>query len=111
VIGNLMNSLTFWLALGFTGQIMFSMRFLVQWMASERARRSIIPLAFWYFSIAGGLLLFAYALWREDPVFIVGQGAGIAIYSRNLYFIYRERGNRKGAGGDDEEEAASEKAT
>lgn len=100
-----MNSLTFWLVLGFTGQIMFSMRFLVQWMASERARRSIIPVAFWYFSIAGGLLLFAYALWREDPVFIVGQGAGIAIYSRNLYFIYRERGNRKGASGEDEEES------
>ena len=84
-------NLTFWLVLGFTGQLMFSMRFLVQWITSERAKRSVIPIAFWYFSIAGGLLLFVYALWREDPVFIVGQGAGIAIYSRNLYFVHRER--------------------
>lgn len=85
------NNLTFWLVLGFTGQLMFSMRFLVQWITSERARRSVIPVAFWYFSILGGLLLFVYALWRQDPVFIVGQGAGILIYSRNLYFVHRER--------------------
>lgn len=82
---------TIWLVVGFAGQTMFSLRFLVQWMASERARRSVIPLAFWYFSIAGGLILFSYALYREDPVFIVGQGAGIFIYGRNLYFIYKER--------------------
>lgn len=86
-----LDSLTFWLALGFAGQAMFSMRFLLQWMASERARRSVIPVAFWYFSIAGGTLLFVYALWRQDPVFIVGQGAGLAIYGRNLYFVYKER--------------------
>lgn len=88
------ESITFWLVLGFAGQAMFSMRFLLQWMASEKARRSIIPVAFWYFSIAGGALLFVYALWRQDPVFIVGQGAGLAIYFRNLYFIYRERLHR-----------------
>jgi len=85
------DSISFWLVLGFAGQAMFSMRFLWQWMVSERARRSIVPVAFWYFSIAGGALLFAYALWREDPVFIVGQGAGLAIYARNLFFIHRER--------------------
>ena len=90
-LNHLASSLTFWLALGFAGQLMFSMRFLVQWLASEKARRSVIPVAFWYFSIFGGALLFAYALWREDPVFIVGQGAGLAIYSRNLYFVHRER--------------------
>jgi lipid-A-disaccharide synthase-like uncharacterized protein len=85
------ESITFWLILGFAGQAMFSMRFLVQWITSERARRSVIPVAFWYFSLAGGSLLFIYALWRQDPVFIVGQGAGLAIYLRNLYFVRRER--------------------
>jgi lipid-A-disaccharide synthase-like uncharacterized protein len=80
-----------WLGIGFLGQAMFSMRFLVQWVYSERQRRSIIPIAFWYFSILGGMTLFAYALYREDPVFILGQGAGLVIYARNLYFIRRER--------------------
>jgi lipid-A-disaccharide synthase-like uncharacterized protein len=80
-----------WLGIGFLGQAMFSMRFLVQWVQSERQRRSIIPIAFWYFSILGGVTLFAYALYREDPVFILGQGAGLVIYARNLYFIRRER--------------------
>jgi lipid-A-disaccharide synthase-like uncharacterized protein len=79
----------FWLAVGFLGQIMFSMRFLVQWIASERRRQSFIPVAFWYFSIGGGLLLFAYSLWRLDPVFILGQSMGVLIYSRNLYLIHR----------------------
>ena len=82
---------TLWLGVGFLGQAMFSMRFLVQWVYSERQRRSIIPIAFWYFSILGGVTLFAYALYREDPVFILGQGAGLVIYARNLYFIRRER--------------------
>jgi lipid-A-disaccharide synthase-like uncharacterized protein len=82
---------TLWLGVGFLGQAMFSMRFLVQWVHSERQRRSIIPIAFWYFSILGGMTLFAYALYREDPVFILGQGAGLVIYARNLYFIRRER--------------------
>jgi lipid-A-disaccharide synthase-like uncharacterized protein len=85
------ESLTFWLVLGFAGQALFSMRFLVQWLATERARRSVIPVPFWYLSIGGGALLFTYAVWREDPVFIVGQGAGLAIYLRNLYFVHRER--------------------
>jgi lipid-A-disaccharide synthase-like uncharacterized protein len=80
-----------WLMLGFVGQALFSMRFLVQWIYSERRRRSVIPVAFWYFSIAGGLILLSYAVYRRDPVFIVGQAAGFFIYSRNIYLIHRER--------------------
>lgn len=84
-----MEANTIWLGIGFLGQAMFSMRFLIQWISSERQRRSIIPVAFWYFSVAGGTLLLAYALYRLDPVFIVGQGAGLLIYGRNLYFIHK----------------------
>ena len=80
-----------WVFVGFLGQALFSARFLLQWLASEKAKRSIVPVAFWYFSICGGATLFAYALWREDPVFILGQGAGLLIYGRNLYLIYKER--------------------
>lgn len=80
-----------WLGVGFLGQILFSMRFLVQWLTSERQQRSVIPLAFWYFSLAGGLTLLAYAIYRRDPVFIVGQLTGIFIYARNLQLIMRER--------------------
>ncbi|MEE9139813.1 MAG: lipid-A-disaccharide synthase N-terminal domain-containing protein [Alphaproteobacteria bacterium] len=84
-----MEGNTIWLAVGFLGQAMFSMRFLIQWLSSERHRRSIIPVAFWYFSVAGGSILLAYAIWRLDPVFIVGQAGGLLIYGRNLYFIRR----------------------
>ena len=80
-----------WLAVGFLGQLMFTMRFIVQWVQSERRRESVIPTAFWYFSIAGGLTLLAYALYRADPVFILGQAAGVAVYARNLYFIRIKR--------------------
>ena len=80
-----------WVAIGFLAQAMFSARFLIQWLASERAGRSVVPVAFWFFSIAGGAILFAYALYREDPVFIAGQGAGLLIYTRNLWLIFRER--------------------
>ena len=80
----------FWLTVGFLGQALFSMRFIVQWIKSERMKRSVVPLAFWYFSLAGGAALFVYALHRSDPVFIVGQGLGIFIYLRNLWLIYRE---------------------
>jgi lipid-A-disaccharide synthase-like uncharacterized protein len=76
-----------WLAVGFAGQALFSARFLVQWLASERRGRSVVPLAFWYFSVAGGVTLLAYALYRRDPVFIVGQLGGLAIYLRNLQLI------------------------
>ena len=76
-----------WVIIGFSGQALFSMRFVVQWIASERVRRSIIPEAFWYFSLAGGATLLAYAIHKRDPVFIAGQGLGLAVYLRNLYLI------------------------
>jgi lipid-A-disaccharide synthase-like uncharacterized protein len=78
-----------WLAIGFIGQGLFSARFLVQWLKSERVKRSVIPLAFWYFSVAGGATLLAYAIHRGDPVFIVGQAAGLFIYLRNLHLILK----------------------
>ena len=78
------------LAIGFLGQALFSMRFLIQWIYSEKNKRSMIPTAFWYFSLAGGLTLLTYAVLRQDPVFIVGQGAGLFIYMRNLMLIRKE---------------------
>jgi lipid-A-disaccharide synthase-like uncharacterized protein len=80
-----------WLTIGFLAQMMFSMRFIVQWIASERARASIVPEVFWYFSLLGGMLLLCYAVYRLDPVFIIGQAAGILVYSRNIYFIHRKK--------------------
>lgn len=88
-----MTSKYLWLIIGFLGQILFSMRFLVQWLQSERKRRSVIPTSFWYLSIAGGVTLLAYAIYRRDPVFIVGQLAGVFIYSRNLYFVRHQARN------------------
>ncbi|KXS37559.1 MULTISPECIES: lipid-A-disaccharide synthase N-terminal domain-containing protein [Modicisalibacter] len=79
-----------WVAIGFLGQALFSARFLVQWIASERARRSIVPKAFWLFSLGGGTTLLAYAIYRQDPVFIVGQASGLFIYLRNIMLIRRE---------------------
>jgi lipid-A-disaccharide synthase-like uncharacterized protein len=76
-----------WVIVGFVGQALFSMRFVVQWLASERLKRSIIPNAFWYFSLAGGATLLAYAIHKRDPVFIAGQGLGLFVYLRNLYLI------------------------
>jgi lipid-A-disaccharide synthase-like uncharacterized protein len=83
--------LDWWVLLGFIAQGFFTARFVVQWIASERAGKSVIPLAFWLFSIGGGLLLLAYALYRRDPVFIAGQAFGVFVYLRNLYFVLRER--------------------
>jgi len=80
-----------WLTIGFSAQLMFSMRFIVQWIASEKARRSIVPEIFWYFSFLGGLMLFIYAVHRMDPVFILGQGMGLVIYARNIYFIWSHK--------------------
>ena len=80
-----------WLAVGFLGQAFFSMRFLVQWIASERRKESVIPIYFWYFAIGGGLTLLTYAVYRQDPVFVVGHAAGLLVYSRNLYLIHRKR--------------------
>ncbi len=79
------------LVLGFTGQALFFMRFLVQWLYSEKHKRSMIPVAFWYFSLGGSSLLLIYAIIRKDLVFIVGQSTGFTIYLRNLYLIARER--------------------
>ena len=86
-----MSNEKIWLIIGFTGQFLFAMRFIVQWVQSERQKKSVIPIAFWYFSITGGLTLFTYALYRQDPVFILGQSLGVIIYTRNLYFVHRER--------------------
>ncbi|MGR9114666.1 MAG: lipid-A-disaccharide synthase N-terminal domain-containing protein [Gammaproteobacteria bacterium] len=85
------NNETVWLSIGFIGQALFSARFLVQWIKSEREKKSVFPIAFWYFSIGGGVTLLAYAIHRQDPVFIVGQATGLFIYLRNLYFIVYEK--------------------
>ena len=76
-----------WVIIGFVAQAFFTMRFVVQWIASERARKSVVPVAFWFFSIGGGALLLVYALYRRDPVFIAGQALGLLVYIRNVYFI------------------------
>ena len=81
----------FWVIVGLIAQFMFMMRFVVQWIASERVGRSIVPVAFWFFSIGGGTLLLIYSIIRQDPVFIAGQSLGLIIYFRNLYLIYREK--------------------
>ena len=86
------TNLDWWVLLGFAAQAFFTARFLVQWIASERAGHSVIPLAFWLLSIGGGLLLLVYALYRKDPVFIAGQAFGVFVYTRNLYFVMRDRG-------------------
>jgi lipid-A-disaccharide synthase-like uncharacterized protein len=78
-----------WIAVGLLGQALFSGRFIVQWLASEWARRSVVPRAFWYLSVAGGMVLFAYACHRRDPVFILGQGFGLFVYARNLQLLWR----------------------
>ena len=85
-----MEQSTFWLVIGFLGQAFFSARFLVQWVVSERKKRSVVPVAFWFFSVGGGTTLLIYAIHRADPVFITGQAAGLLIYLRNLYLIYKE---------------------
>ncbi|MCY6382219.1 lipid-A-disaccharide synthase N-terminal domain-containing protein [Hoeflea prorocentri] len=80
-----------WVLIGFLAQACFTMRFVVQWIASERAKRSVVPVAFWFFSLFGGGMLFIYAIQRQDPVFIAGQGMGLIIYIRNLWLIANER--------------------
>lgn len=81
-----------WFIIGFFAQCTFFLRFFVQWVASERKKSSVIPISFWYFSILGGLGLLAYALHIKDPIFIIGQSAGLLIYMRNLILVYRRRG-------------------
>jgi lipid-A-disaccharide synthase-like uncharacterized protein len=91
----------FWVILGLVAQVLFTGRFLVQWLASERAKRSVVPVSFWYLSIGGSLLLLTYAIWRQDPVFILGQACGSFIYVRNLTFIYRDRAAAAAPAGED----------
>ena len=80
-----------WVLFGLTGQLLFSARFIVQWIASEKSRKSVIPVAFWYFSLGGGIVLLTYAIYRADPVFILGQSMGLVIYARNLWLIHGEK--------------------
>jgi lipid-A-disaccharide synthase-like uncharacterized protein len=76
-----------WLIIGFAGQALFTARFLVQWIVSERKRDSVVPIAFWWLSLVGGLTLLSYASYRQDPVIIVGQGMGLVVYARNLMLV------------------------
>jgi lipid-A-disaccharide synthase-like uncharacterized protein len=80
-----------WLTVGLLGQLMFTARFLVQWWASEKAGRSVVPLAFWYFSILGSLIVLAYGIHKLDPVIIIGQLPGTVIYARNLWLLRKEK--------------------
>ena len=86
---------TIWLCIGFLGQSMFFMRFLVQWIASEKAGKSVMPDIFWYFSLSGGAVLLIYAIYRQDPVFILGQMTGLFIYMRNIYFVKKVKNEAK----------------
>jgi lipid-A-disaccharide synthase-like uncharacterized protein len=85
-----MTAQTIWLGIGFLGQALFSGRFLIQWLASEARRESVVPVAFWWFSISGGVTLLAYAIYKQDPVFIAGQAFGLLVYVRNLVLIRRK---------------------
>ena len=85
------NNVDWWVLLGVVAQGLFTMRFVVQWLASEKAQRSVVPMTFWWFSIGGGMLLLIYALYRRDPVFILGQGFGVFVYLRNLQFVLRAK--------------------
>jgi lipid-A-disaccharide synthase-like uncharacterized protein len=79
-----------WVLFGILGQALFASRFAVQWLVSERRRKSTVPVAFWYLSLAGGAILFVYAFWhRHDPVFTIGQSVGLLVYARNLMLIRR----------------------
>ncbi|MBC8287318.1 MAG: lipid-A-disaccharide synthase N-terminal domain-containing protein [Nitrospinae bacterium] len=86
-----------WLIIGFVGQALFGARFIIQWIVSEKKGESTIPLAFWYCSIGGAVVLLSYAIYKEDPVFIVGQSLGSIVYVRNLILIDRKRKSMVGA--------------
>ena len=92
-----MSNETLWIAIGLVGQAFFFMRFFVQWVYSERQKRSVIPTAFWYFSLGGAAILLSYAIHREDPVFILGQSMGFLIYTRNLVLLGREEREKEDA--------------
>jgi lipid-A-disaccharide synthase-like uncharacterized protein len=82
-----------WIIIGFVGQIMFFSRFFIQWLHSEKHKKSIFPISFWYLSIAGGSIMLVYAIYRKDPVFIIGQACGLLIYARNLGIIHQSHSN------------------
>ena len=86
------GTIDYGIIVGYVAQGMFAMRFVVQWIASERAGRSVVPTAFWVFSIGGGVMLLGYAVYRRDPVFIIGQAFGVFVYLRNLQFVMRGGG-------------------
>jgi lipid-A-disaccharide synthase-like uncharacterized protein len=86
-----------WVGVGLVGQAIFSARFIVQWIVSERRKRSVIPISFWFLSMAGSLVLLAYAVHRRDPVFILGQAGGMVVYSRNLWLILRGQSEQEAA--------------
>jgi lipid-A-disaccharide synthase-like uncharacterized protein len=83
-----------WVIIGFIGQFFFMMRFVVQWVHSERLKKSVVPVAFWFFSMGGGIILLIYAIYQKDPVFIMGQGLGLLIYMRNLALIFGHSRNK-----------------
>ncbi|MGL5624598.1 lipid-A-disaccharide synthase N-terminal domain-containing protein [Cetobacterium sp.] len=89
------NNWNIFLIIGFIGQGLFSMRFIIQWIASEKAKKSVIPFSFWIFSLLGSILLLIYALYKKDPVFILGQAPNVLIYSRNIYLIKKEELNNR----------------
>lgn len=89
----IMAKFNWWTVVGFGGQAMFMMRFIFQWIASEKEKKSVVPEIFWVFSLGGGFILFIYAMHQGDPVFILGQGLGLFIYLRNMYFIWRHKKN------------------
>lgn len=86
-----MNKEALWLGIGFCGQLFFTGRFALQWLYSEYQKRSIIPVGFWYLSLVGSALLLSYAIYRQDPVFILGQSFGFVVYLRNLHLIARHK--------------------
>ncbi len=87
-----------WLGIGLLAQGLFMARFLVHWIVSERRGESTIPVVFWYLSIGGGILLLSYAIWRRDPVFILGQSAGVIVYARNLVLLHRHKQRARASG-------------
>ena len=87
----------FWLAFGLVAQLLFTARFLVQWISSERAGKSVVPMAFWFFSMGGGAMTLVYGLAKREPVIIIGQGLATIIYVRNIMLILKDRSTRKGA--------------
>lgn len=88
-----------WVAIGFGGQIAFSGRMLVQWFVSEKQRQSTVPEAFWWMSLIGGMMLFAYFAWRQELVGVIGQTSGLVIYARNIRLIYKQRRRERRNGG------------